>query len=85
MKKIIIWISLLALLMSFAGCSSKKLTTTGVEVIHTEDDYVTFQIVCDHCGYHYGDPKTAKVINKIFFTLVCNGCNELMYIRLERG
>lgn len=85
MKKIVIWISVLALLIGIAGCGSQNLKTTGVKVLHTEDDFVTFQIVCDHCGYNYGDPKTARVINKIFFTLVCNGCNELMYIRLERG
>ncbi len=86
MKKIIINILLVALTITLlAGCS-RQLTTTGCRVIRDEDNYVTYQQVCDHCGYEYGDPTTVYVgTEKLVYSLNCTWCGEIIYIRLERN
>ena len=85
MKKLITGILTIALtIILFKGCS-KQLTTTGCRVIRDEDKYVTYQQVCEHCGYEYGDPTTVYVgSTKLVYNLVCPRCEEIIYIRLER-
>lgn len=86
MKKIITAIFIAIFTIVFlVGCSG-QLTTTGCKVIYDEDNYVTYQQVCDNCGYEYGDPVTAYVGKaKLVYTLTCTRCRELIYIRLERN
>lgn len=85
MKKIIATIFIAVFTMAFlAGCS-RQLTTTGCRVIRDEDNYVTYQQVCDNCGYEYGDPTTAYVGTKLVYSLTCTQCREIIYIRLERN
>ena len=84
MKKIITLILAAALFVTLlTGCGQLK--TTGCRVIRDEDNYVTYQQVCDHCGYEYGDPTTTYVgRTKLVYSLTCTRCGEIIYIRLER-
>lgn len=92
MKKFLAMLFIVVLAIPFAGCieelavtnSNKELTVTGCRVISEEDNYVTYQTVCDNCGYEYGDPATAHVYKKLMYTVTCTWCGELIYVRLER-
>ena len=66
------------------ACST-GLTTTGCRVIHQEDNYVTYQTVCDNCGYEYGDPVTTHVSRKLMYSVTCTRCDEIIYVRIQRG
>ena len=68
----------------FTACGSKSLHTSGCRIIQEEDDYVTYQTVCDNCGYEYGDPTTAHVSSKLLYSVSCTKCDEIIYVRLER-
>ncbi|MBR5569280.1 MAG: hypothetical protein IKW10_00100 [Oscillospiraceae bacterium] len=83
-KKTIITIILVMLLLTILCGCEKDLYTTGCRVIHEEGDYVTYQTVCDNCGYEYGDPTTTSVYSKLFYTVNCTRCGEIIYVRLER-
>lgn len=76
-------VSVLAISL-FTGCS-RQLTTTGCRIIQEEDGYVTYQTVCDNCGYEFGDPTTEYVGKKLFYSVTCTACREIIYVRLERG
>lgn len=78
-----ILLPVLLLIITMTGCE-KELHTTGCRVIHEEGDYVTYQTVCDNCGYEYGDPTTANVYSKLFYSVNCTRCDEIIYVRLER-
>lgn len=84
MKKITLLFVVICMLFILTACSS-ELKTTGCRVIHQEDNYVTYQTVCDNCGYEYGDPATAHVSQKVMYTVTCTQCDEIIYVRLERG
>lgn len=85
MKKSIALFLIVALTITlFTGCG-KQLTTTGCEIIHEEDNYVTYQTICDNCGYEFGDPATTYVGRKLFYTVTCTMCREIIYVRIERG
>ncbi|MBQ7857546.1 MAG: hypothetical protein IJ351_02790 [Oscillospiraceae bacterium] len=86
MKKLTTGCLITVLIISLlAGCS-RQLTTTGCRVIQDEDNYVTYQQVCDNCGYEYGDPTTVYVgRTKLVYSLNCTQCGEIIYIRLERN
>ena len=87
MKKIItIILASILLILTLAGCN-KTLTTENCRVIRDDDNYVTYQTVCDNCGYEYADPKTVHVSNtgSFRYSIVCPQCLELMYILIERN
>lgn len=85
-KAIAIILTFVLLTISLAGCSD-SLTTENCRVIRDDDNYVTYQTVCDNCGYEYADPKTVHVSNtgSFRYSIVCPQCNELMYILIERN
>lgn len=80
--KLVFWA--ICVLFVLAACSA-GLTTTGCRVIHQEDKYVTYQTVCDHCGYEYGDPTTVHVSSKLMYSVNCTKCGEIIYVRIERN
>lgn len=84
MKKIKLVFMAICVLFTLSACNA-GLTTTGCKVIQQEDKYVTYQTVCDHCGYEYGDPKTIHVSGKIMYSVNCTRCGEIIYVRLERN
>lgn len=71
-------------LLILTACST-ELTTTGCRVINQEDNYVTYQTVCGHCGYEYGDPTTTHVSKKLMYSVNCTWCGEIIYVRIQRG
>ena len=79
-------ISLVMILLAslFTACGSQSLNTSGCRIINEEDNYVTYQTVCDSCGYEYGDPTTAHVSNKLFYNVNCTRCGEIIYVCIER-
>lgn len=85
-KAIAIILVSVILTISLAGCGN-SLTTENCRVIRDEDNYVTYQTVCDNCGYEYADPKTVHVssIGSFRYSIVCPQCSELMYILIERN
>lgn len=84
MKRFIVILIIISAVFFLTACST-QLKTTGCRVIHQEDKYVTYQTVCDNCGYEYGGPATAYVFTKLFYTVTCSECGELIYVRLQRG
>jgi len=84
MKRIIAMVLVTTAIFLLTACNA-QLKVTGCRIIHQEDNYVTYQTVCDHCGYEYGDPATAHVSRKLFYTVSCTRCGELIYVRIERG
>ncbi len=84
MKRIMVFMLVFALSLSMVACGT-RLTTTGCKVIHQEGKYVTYQTVCDHCGYEYGDPTTVHVSMKVMYSVNCTWCGEIIYVRLERN
>ena len=83
MSKIkLIFVTIITLLI-LTACST-QLTTTGCRVLHEEDKYVTYQTVCDNCGYEYGDPTTTHFSSKLMYSVNCTRCGEIIYVRLER-
>ena len=84
MKKFKLILTVIGVLFLLTACE-KELTTTGCRVIYQEDNYVTYQTVCDHCGYEYGDPVTTQVSRKLMYSVNCTRCGEIIYVRLERN
>lgn len=84
MKKIKLLFIAIWMLLILTACST-ELTTTGCRVINQEDNYVTYQTVCDHCGYEYGDPTTVHVSSKLMYSVNCTKCGEIIYVRIERN
>lgn len=83
MKKIKLIFMATCIFFVFTACST-ELTTTGCRIIYQEDNYVTYQTVCDHCGYEYGDPVTTKVSGKLMYSVNCTRCDEIIYVRIQR-
>ncbi len=85
MKKIFaVFVISTLILTLFAGCGG-QLKTTGCRVIRDDDGYVTYQTVCENCGYEYGDPATAYVATKLVYSVNCTQCREIIYVKLQRG
>ena len=84
MKKYKLVFLTICMLFILAACGT-GLTTTGCRIIQQEDKYVTYQTVCDHCGYEYGDPVTTHVSHKLMYSVNCTGCGEIIYVRIQRG
>lgn len=85
MERIIPLILVLVLLSCiFAGCTSNGLTTSGCRVIRDDGEYVTYQTVCDNCGYEFGSPTTIYAYN-VFYNVVCTLCGEIIYVRIDRN
>lgn len=68
---------------AFSGCSSRQLVTEGCRVIRDDGEYVTYQTVCDNCGYEFGSPTTIYAYNT-YYSVVCTLCGELNYVRINR-
>lgn len=84
MNKTIALVLVFVLIISaFAGCS-RRLTTSGCRVIRDDGEYVTYQTVCDNCGYEFGSPTTIYAYN-VFYNVVCTLCGEIIYIRIDRN
>ena len=84
MKKLKLPLVAFVTLAILTACG-RGLTTTGCRVINQEDKYVTYQTVCDHCGYEYGDPTTVHVSSKLMYSVNCTKCGEIIYVRIERN
>lgn len=84
MKKFRLVFMTICVLFIFTACST-RLTATGCRIIQQEDNYVTYQTVCDHCGYEYGDPTTVHISNKLLYSVNCTRCGEIIYVRIQRG
>ena len=84
MKKIKLLFMAICVLFVLTACGT-GLSTTGCRVINQEDNYVTYQTVCDHCGYEYGDPTTTHVSHKLMYSVTCTRCGEIIFVRLERN
>lgn len=63
MRRISVILATTILIFLLTACNS-ELETTGCRVIHQEDNYVTYQQVCENCGYEYGNPTTAHISKK---------------------
>lgn len=84
MKKLILFLATLCSVFILTACSS-ELKVTGCRIIRQEDDFVTYQVVCDQCGYEYGDPVTMRIpYSKQVFSVNCSRCHEIIYVSLER-
>lgn len=83
MKKRIVSVLMAALAgILFCACS-KELTTSGCTVLRDDGEYVTYQTVCDHCGYEFGSPTTVGF--DVFYSVNCTRCGEIIYVKIERG
>lgn len=83
MKKILAFFACVMLLFVLTACSV-GLKTSGCRVIQQDGKYVTYQTVCDHCGYEYGDPVTTHVSSKLMYSVNCTRCSEIIYVKIER-
>ena len=84
MEKINLLLLSICLFFVLTACKT-GLTTTGCRIINQEDNYVTYQTVCDHCGYEYADPTTTHVSSKFMYSVNCTRCGEIIYVRIERN
>ncbi len=85
MNKTIAFVLVFVLVISvLASCTSNGLTTTGCRVIRDDGKYVTYQTVCDNCGYEFGSPTTIYAYN-VFYNVVCTLCGEIIYVRIDRN
>lgn len=84
MRRISVILATTILIFLLTACNS-ELETTGCRVIHQEDNYVTYQQVCENCGYEYGNPTTAHISKKLFYTLTCTRCGKLINVLIQRG
>ena len=85
MKKfftVVFVVTLIAVLL--VGCGGTIKAKSGCRVIREYDNNVTFQTVCDHCGYEFGDPNTTYVSDELYFSVTCTQCREIIYVHLER-
>lgn len=44
------------IVMLLVGCGGKIDARSGCRVLREHNNNVTYQTVCDHCGYEFGDP-----------------------------
>ena len=83
MKRIFILIFVMVLICSaFTGCSGGELTVSGCRVIRDDGKHVTYQTVCDNCGYEYGSPTT--ITGTVFYSVNCPKCNAIIYVNISR-
>ena len=76
---VVIWIAFV-----LVGCRGAVKAKSGCRVLREYENNVTYQTVCDHCGYEYGDPATAYVSDELYYSVTCTQCGEIIYVHLER-
>lgn len=70
------------MLFSLTACGSNSLTTSGCRVIRDDGKHITYQTVCDNCGYEFGSPTT--ITGTVFYSVPCTQCSELIYVEIAR-
>ena len=84
MKKITALIIATVLASTLSACGD-QLSASGCKIIAEDDKHVTYQQICTHCGYEFGDPTTASVSRKLMYSLTCTQCGEVFNVRIQRG
>ena len=74
--------TLIAILL--VGCGGKIDARSGCRVLREYNNNVTYQTVCDHCGYEFGDPTTTYVADELYYSVTCTQCRETIYVHLKR-
>lgn len=84
MKKFTAFIIAAILASTLSACGG-QLSASGCRIIAEDDKHVTYQQVCTHCGYAFGDPSTVHVSHKLMYSLSCTQCGEVFNVRIQRG